>query len=212
MNIRYRVDLTTTERQQLLDLTRAGIVGVRKVKRAQILLMADDGKTREESSTALNVGTSTVYRIRQRFVEEGLEAALNERPRRGGERKLSGGQEAVLVALACSTPPKGRSRWTLRLLGAALVTLTNVEGISPQTVRRRLAENDLKPWQKKMWCLPKVDAAFVARMEDILDLYAEPPDPKRPVVCFDESPTLRRTPFCGPKWGSSKNQPALNKT
>jgi hypothetical protein len=70
-----------------------------------------------------------------------------------------------------------------------LVTLTNVEGISPQTVRRRLAENDLKPWQKKMWCLPKVDAAFVARMEDILDLYAEPPDPKRPVVCFDESPT-----------------------
>jgi transposase len=169
-------------------MTCAGKLGVRKVKRAQILLMANDGKTRDEISAALNVGTSTVYRLRQRFVEEGLEAALNERPRQGGKRKLSGEQEAVLVALACSKPPKGRSRWTLQLLGTALVILTNVEGISPQTVRRRLAENDLKPWQKKMWCLPKVDAAFVANMEDILDLYAEPPDPKRPVVCFDESP------------------------
>src|SRR5205085_9536954 len=58
-----------------------------------------------------------------------------------------------------------------------------------ETVRRRLADNDLKPWRKDMWCVPKVDGEYVARMEDVLDLYAEPPDPKRPVVCFDESPT-----------------------
>src|SRR5207253_2645842 len=62
------------------------------------------------------------------------------------------------------------------------------ESISSETIRRRLAENELKPWQKKMWCIPKVDAEYVARMEDVLDLYAETPDPKRPVVCFDETP------------------------
>ncbi len=189
MNIRYTVGLEPSERQQLLDLTRGGTAGVRKIKRAQILLMADAGKKDAEIAEALPVGTATVYRTKQRFVEEGLEASLQERPRRGGERKLNGSQESLLVALACSTPPKGRQRWTLSLLAGTLVALTNIEGISRQTVRRRLAECDLKPWQKKMWCLPKIDAAFVARMENILDLYAQPSDPKRPVVCFDESPT-----------------------
>ncbi|MDX8529336.1 IS630 family transposase, partial [Mesorhizobium sp. MSK_1335] len=94
-----------------------------------------------------------------------------------------------LVATACSSPPPGRSRWTLELLADAFVKLTEHEQLSRETVRRRLAENDLKPWRKDMWCIPKVDAEYVARMEDVLDLYAEDPDPKRPVVCFDESPT-----------------------
>src|SRR6266498_2441819 len=70
-----------------------------------------------------------------------------------------------------------------------LVRLTEHDSISRETVRRRLAENDLKPWRKDMWCIPQVDGEYVARMEDVLDLYAEPPDPKRPIVCFDESPT-----------------------
>ena len=70
-----------------------------------------------------------------------------------------------------------------------MVKLTEHESLSRETVRRRLAENDLKPWRKDMWCIPQVDAEYVARMEDVLDLYAEAPDPKRPVVCFDESPT-----------------------
>ena len=76
----------------------------------------------------------------------------------------------------------------MELLADALVKLTAHESLSRETVRRRLAENDLKPWRKDMWCIPKVDADYVARMEDVLDLYAEAPDPKRPVVCFDESP------------------------
>ena len=63
--------------------------------------------------------------------------------------------------------------------------------------RRRLAENALKPWRRDMWCVPKVDAAYVAAMEDVLDLYGEPPDPTRPVICFDESPT-QRSAKCGP--------------
>ena len=91
------------------------------------------------------------------------------------------------MATACSRPPAGRARWTLTLLADALVKLTAHESLSRETVRRRLAENDLKPWRKDMWCIPQVDAEYVARMEDVLDLYAEPRDAKRP-VCFDESP------------------------
>ena len=118
-----------------------------------------------------------------------LEAALNEEPRAGADRKLTSNEEALLVATACSSPPEGRARWTLELLAGAMVKLTDHDSLSRETVRRRLAENHLKPWQKDMWCIPKVDAEYVARMEDVLDLYAEQPDPKRPVVCFDESPT-----------------------
>jgi transposase len=189
MNVRYIVELQEAERQELQKLTSAGAPGARKMKRAQILLMSNAGKTDQAIAEALHVGTSTVYRTKQRFVEEGLEAALNERAGRGGERKLNAMQEATLVALACSEPPKGRRRWTLCLLADELVAMTDLDSLSYETVRRRLADNELKPWQKKMWCLPKVDASFVAQMEDVLDLYAEPPDPKRPVVCFDESPT-----------------------
>ena len=76
----------------------------------------------------------------------------------------------------------------LQLLAGELVRLTAHESLSWETVRRRLAENDLKPWRKDMWCIPQVDAEYVARMEDVLDLYAEAPDPDRPVVCFDKSP------------------------
>ena len=85
-------------------------------------------------------------------------------------------------------PAAGRARWTLELLAGEMVKLTTHESVSRETVRRRLAENDLKPWRKDMWCIPEVNADYVARMENVLDLYAEAPDPKRPVVCFDESP------------------------
>jgi hypothetical protein len=130
-----------------------------------------------------------VYRTKRRFVEGNLEAALSEEPRPGGARKLSGKEEALLVATACPSPPQGRARWTLELLAGAMVRLTEHAALSRETVRRRLAENQLKPWRQDMWCIPQVDGTFVARMEDVLDLYAEPADPERPVVCFDESPT-----------------------
>lgn len=122
------------------------------------------------------------------FVEGNLERALNEEPRPGGERKLTGKQEALLVATACANPPAGRARWTLELLADTLVKLTDHDSLSHETVRRRLAENGLKPWRRDMWCIPQVNGAYVARMEDVLDLYAEAPDPERPVVCFDETP------------------------
>ena len=136
----------------------------------------------------MGVGTSTVYRTKQRFVEEGLAPALSELPRPGAPRKLGASDEALLVAVACSQPPAGRARWTMNLLAGELVRLTAHEALSGDTVGRRLAEMKLKPWQEKMWCSPQVNAEYVARMEDVLDLYAEAPDPRRPVVGFDETP------------------------
>jgi transposase len=189
MNVRYRVELSQAERDELAALLGGGKHSVRKLKRAQVLLSADAGNSDEEIAESLGVGGSTVYRTKRRFVLGNLEAALSEEPRPGAARKLSGKEEALLVATACSSPPAGRARWTLELLADELVRLTEHDSICRETVRRRLVENDLKPWRKDMWCIPRVDGEFVARMEDVLDLYAEPPDAKRPVVCFDESPT-----------------------
>jgi transposase len=166
----------------------AGKHAGRKLKRAQILLAADAGARDEEIARSVGVGGSAVYRTKRRFVLGNLQAALSEEPRPGANRKLSGKEEALLVATACSSPPAGRARWTLELLAGELVRLTEHASVSRETVRRRLAANDLKPWRRDMWCIPQVDAEYVARMEDVLDLYAEAPDPNRPVVCFDESP------------------------
>jgi transposase len=189
MNVRYRVELSQTEHTELTALLSGGKHAARKLKRAQILLAADAGASDDDIARSVGVGGSTVYRTKQRFVLDNLEAALREEPRPGASRKLSGKEEALLVATACSKPPQGRARWTLELLAGELVRLTEHDSVSRETVRRRLAENHLKPWRKDMWCVPQVDGEYVARMENVLDLYAEAPDPKRPVVCFDESPT-----------------------
>lgn len=188
MNVKYRVTLDTSERVQLVAMVLGGKGAFRRLKRAQILLAADSGSTDDEIARNVAVGTSTVYRTKQRFVEEGLERALSELPRPGAERKLGVVDESLLVAVACSKPPDGRARWTLQLLADEMVRLTVHDSVSDETIRRRLDELQLKPWQEKMWCIPKVDAEFVARMEDVLALYAEPPDERRPVVCFDETP------------------------
>ena len=188
MNVRYRVELSQAERCELTAMLSGGKRAARKLKRAQILLAADAGRSDEEIARTVAVSGSTVYRTKRRFVEGNLERALSEEPRPGAERKLTGKEEALLVATACASPPEGRARWTLELLADAMVKLTEHESLSGETVRRRLAENDLKPWRRDMWCIPQVDGEYVARMEDVLDLYAEAPDPKRPVVCFDESP------------------------
>ena len=188
MNVRYRVDLSQPERDELHALVSRGKLPVRRLKRMQILLAADAGVADEAIAASVQSSGSTIYRTKKRFVEISLEAALSEEPRPGAARKLSGKQEVQLVALACSDPPEGCARWTLKLLANALVEVIEPQSVSRDTVRRRLDDNDLKPWQKKMWCIAKIDGEYIARMEDLLDLYAEPHDPKRPVVCFDESP------------------------
>src|ERR1700756_4851503 len=188
MNVRYRIELSQAEREELTAMLSGGKHAARKLKRAQILLAADIGSRDEEIAWTVRVSASTVYRTKRRFVEGNLDRALSEEPRPGAERKLTGKEEALLVAIACAKPPAGRRRWTLALLADVMVELTDQDSLSGETVRRRLADNDLKPWRRDMWCIPHVDGEYVARMEDVLDLYAEAPDPARPLVCFDETP------------------------
>ena len=144
MDVRYRVELSQAERCELITMLSGGKQAARKLKRAQILLAADAGRSDEEIACAVTVGGSTVYRTKRRFVEGNLERALSEEQRPGAERKLTGKEEALLVATACASPPAGRARWTLELLADAMVKLTEHTSLSAETVRRRLAENGLK--------------------------------------------------------------------
>jgi transposase len=135
---KYLVTLSDDERAQLLALTKKGCVAARKLSRTHILLQADAGMADHTIAAALHIGRATVERTRKRCVEEGVEAALSERPRPGGRRKLDGKQAALVVALACSAPPTGRTRWTMQLLADKLVTLGVIDAISDETVRRTL--------------------------------------------------------------------------
>jgi transposase len=141
---KYLVTLTGEERRALHELTTAGKASAFRQTHARILLKADqaDGGPAwpdERIADALDVGLATIARLRQRFVEEGLEAALSRRPQRAHRpRKLDGRAEARLIALACSSPPEGRKEWTMRLLADRLVELEVVESVSDETVRRVL--------------------------------------------------------------------------
>ncbi len=134
---KYIVDLAADEREQLHQLIKRGKPSARKVTRARILLHAADGLSDEQISAALKTGTATVERTRQRFVEEGL-GCLNERPRPGQRRKLSGKQEAHLIAVACTPAPDGQARWTLQLLADKVVELKYADSIARETVRQVL--------------------------------------------------------------------------
>jgi transposase len=142
---KYLVTLTAEERQSLHGLTAAGKASARKLAHARILLKADraDGGPAwpdERIAEALDVGLSTLARVRQRFVEQGLEAALGRKPqdRPSRQRKLDGRAEARLIALACAAPPDGRKEWTMQLLADQLVALEVVDAVSDETVRRVL--------------------------------------------------------------------------
>lgn len=144
MQKRFVVTLTDEERRSLRALVSSGKGAARKLMHARILLKADASAggpnwTDAAISEGVEVGTATVERVRQRFVEQGLEAALvPSKPDRIYERKLDGDGEAHLIALACSESPEGRSRWTLELLADRMVALGHVESLSYQTVRRVL--------------------------------------------------------------------------
>ena len=138
MNIRYRVKLDEDERMELKAFLAKGKKSARKMKRAQILLGADLGESDDAIAASVCVSTSTVVRTKRRFIEGNLAHALAEEKRPGAPRKLSGKEEALLVATACSTPPAGRARWTLTLLAGAMVALTEHDDLSSETVRRRL--------------------------------------------------------------------------
>ncbi len=146
MQKRYIVTLTDSERAELHKLISTGRGAARRLAHARILLKADQGLPDREIASEVEVGHATVERVRQRFVEEGLEASLDpHRPEKPRLHKIDGEVEAHLIALACSTPPEGSDRWTLRLLADKLVELEYLPSVSHEAVRQALKQTSLRP-------------------------------------------------------------------
>jgi len=141
---KYIVDLTDEERKELERLIRSGKDSARRIRYAQALLKADAGWTDQRISEAFEMSINTAQRLRQRFVEEGLPVALGARSRKPKpyRRKLDGEKEAHLIALACSEPPEGSTRWTLRMLADKMVQLCYVDSVSHETVRQALKKTN----------------------------------------------------------------------
>ena len=151
---KYVVDLRTEEHTTLEHMLRSGTMGARKLTRARILLKAADGWNDDAIATALDVGTATVARTRQRFVETGL-GALDEAPRPGAQRKLTGKQAAHLMAVACTPAPEGQTHWTLRLLADKVVELGFAPSIARETVRQVLKKAPSNPGKQSNGACPR---------------------------------------------------------
>ena len=189
---KYVVRLSAGEREHLQALIRKGKSPAKRLLKVRILLKADVSEAGEGWSDswiiqALDTSASMIYRVRKQLVEEGFEAVLSRKRRMTAPvaAVFDGEKEAKLIALACSEPPKGRARWTLRLLESKVVELGIVERASNSTIGRTLKKLSQAASQA-MLGHPKADSAFVAAMEDVLAVYTRPHNPDYPLVCLDE--------------------------
>jgi len=144
----YHINLTAKEHEYLLSVISKGKSSARTLSRARILLLANEDRSDKEIASHLHISMQTVFRIRKRYCINGLDDALHERPRRGAPVKLNGRAEATLTAIACSTPPEGHVRWTLRLLADKAVELKLVDSISHVTVGSVLKKTNSSPGRK----------------------------------------------------------------
>jgi transposase len=142
MNKQYRIKLTRSVHNKLMGLTRKGAQKARKLRRVRILLLSNEGKTDLEITRILKISPGTVFNTRRRYCLEGLESTLNEKSRPGAPKKYDGLDKAKITALACSTPPEGRSQWSLRLLADKAVKLELVDSISHTSVEQILKKTN----------------------------------------------------------------------
>lgn len=191
---KYSVRLNQGQRKQLEQMIKSGVAPARKIMHAQILLKVDQGEqglhwSIKQVQGALAVSDTLIRKVKKRFVEEGLEAALNRKkqPDRPEKRKINGRQEAQMIATVCTQQPEGQERWTIRALTTRIIELEIVEEVGRETVRTILHKNKLKPWLQKEWCIgPVGDGDYVYHMEDVLDIHERPYDPKKPTIGIDE--------------------------
>ncbi len=159
MGKHQRVTLTDDDRAALTQLVRAGHHDARFLTRARILLLTDHGNPARQRDTevarSLFVSTGTVGNVRRRYAEHGLDAALHDKPRPGAAPKITGEVEAHLIALACSTPPEGRTRWTVRLLADELVRLELVADVAHSTVWERMKKTTSSPGRSSPGASPR---------------------------------------------------------
>ena len=191
---KFIVELNAQERERLNALISKGKAPANTILKARILLKADQaeggpGWLDAQIVEALDTNLTMVSRVREKLVTEGLDVVLMRKKRETPPVPaiFDGEAQAKLTALACSEPPAGRARWTIRLLAEHVVERKIVDA-ALQYGRPRAKKNDLKPHLTDYWVIPpKANAAFVAAMEDVLDVYTRPHDPARPLVCLDET-------------------------
>ncbi|MGB8640624.1 MAG: IS630 family transposase [Pseudolabrys sp.] len=192
---KYVVCLSADERAQLNDLIHKGKRSAQFLTKARILLKADvseagEGWSDSRINEALDTSIANILRTRRQLVEEGFEAVLTRKYNANSARPriFDGAAEAKLIALTCGPAPAGHAKWSLRLLEEKVVELRIVERASDNTIARTLKKTFLKPHLKQQWIIaPDASAAFVANMEDVLEVYQRPRDRERPVVCLDET-------------------------
>ncbi|MCP4843361.1 MAG: IS630 family transposase [Halieaceae bacterium] len=192
---KYIVDLDATERARLSALISKGKAAAKTILKARLLLKADQaeggpGWLDVEIVEALDTNLTMVSRVRKQLISEGLDAVLTRKKRETPPVApiFDGEAQAKLTALACSEPPEGHARWTIRLLAEHVVARQIVPAAHFNTVGRAPKKNDLKPHLTDCWVIPpKANAAFVAAMEDVLDVYTRPHEAARPLVCLDET-------------------------
>ena len=193
----YEIVLTPLEIERLKYITHKGAKhSARTIMHANILLKTNDGDPRNKKDNRtiadiFGISANTVNQVRKTYAKEGLDAALNRKTRIDSETlsKISGDFEAQVIATALSPAPKGKARWTLRLLAEHCMDNKYIVSISHTAIGDMLNTNQVKPHLNKYWCIPKAnDSRFVANMEDVLGIYKREYNPKMPVICMDEKP------------------------
>jgi transposase len=188
---KYLVILTKDEETLLHTIINKGKHGAQKRKQAQALLLANEGYTDEMIADRVGMHCRAIESLRQRFVEDGFEVALEGKPRGHRPRSIQGEEEARLIALVYGSTPEGCASRTMRLLADTWVTLEkwDTKTVSREAIGQTLKKTHLKPRQNREWCIPpEGNGEFVACMEDVRDVYTPERDTNRPVVCKDESP------------------------
>lgn len=179
--------LSAADKVEVLRVLKKG-TDARVICRANALNLRSKGFTAAEAADALEITARTVFNIESNYRQGGLEKALHDDARPGAPVRFGDSVRSRIVALVCSDPPEGFDRWCLRLIRERAIKEGVVRSISTETIRVILEEHDLKPWRQRSWCVPELDEEFIEKMEDVLEVYERPPDPKRPVVCLDEKP------------------------
>jgi len=182
-------ELSATEQLTLRCIIKGG-TSARVIGRAYALSMRDKGLSVIEIADFVEITPRTVINICTTYDKSGLDRALHDDPRPGRPPDFDARVHTKIVATVCSDPPEGFDRWTLDLIKGKLEGDKTVESISDETIRLVLREHDLKPWQQKMWCIPKLDEEYIERMEDVLDVYERSYNQAFPVVCVDEKPIV----------------------
>lgn len=196
--LHHTFELTETEIKKLKDIVHKGAKETAKtIMHAHILLMSNDSelndrkKTNKEIAELFDISPTTVNQVRKTYSTQGIDAALQRKTRISPPlaSKITGDFEAQVLAMAVGPPPKGRARWTLRLLSEQAMEKKYIVKISHAAIGDMLNTNQVKPHLSTYWCTPKEhDAEFVLHMEDVLNVYSIPYNPDIPVICMDEKP------------------------